>query len=239
MSNMAVYELKDKKLKIFDEDLQIDIDEKFDLKAFNTPFDYQSIRQSTSKRPSIKEGAAQGSSIEESPIEKSTNSLLSVDNLKIDDEKGLFIERYENGKVKKASFIKGSFFHGQTLFFDEKGELLSLCFYYEDLLHGPSIFFAKKKIISLSWFCFGKREGKTKRYYLGGKLYAEESYKDGLLHQEQKYYYKDKTVKSFLIYEHGKLKKASLYYENGLIKREIDRKLNLDKIYNEKGDLLK
>jgi antitoxin component YwqK of YwqJK toxin-antitoxin module len=144
----------------------------------------------------------------------------------------IYLERDAENNIKRASLMKNSLFHGQTVFFNGK-DIEGKCYYFEDQLHGPSVFFSKGQILSQSWFYHGKRQGKTRRFYENGSLYCIECYKDNMLHGEQKYFYLNGQIKSFLIYENGKLQKALLYFENGKLKREIDSKRNLDRIFNE------
>ncbi len=146
------------------------------------------------------------------------------------DSVNLFTKKYENGAMKRTSMMKGESLHGETLFFNIEGGVEGRCYYFEDKLHGPSIFFHEEKITSESWFYFGGRQGKARRFYTSGELYSLERYRDNLLHGEQKYFYPNKNLKSFLVYEKGHLLKAELYFEDGSLKRSVDTDRKIDKI---------
>jgi antitoxin component YwqK of YwqJK toxin-antitoxin module len=150
----------------------------------------------------------------------------------------IVLEKEKSGEIKKTYLKKNNKMHGECILYENK-KVLSSSFYFENKLHGPSIFYNEKGgILSMSFFYFGRREGKVKRYYLSGEKYCIERYVKNLKNGRQEYFYERGNLKSDLFYENDCLKRAFLYFENGKIKREIVLDENIDNIYDENGDIL-
>jgi len=178
--------------------------------------------------------------------------IIKDEEIRIDIEEDFFLPSFgkkynecdvvvkRDKKVKEVFFEKDNKKFGEKIVLYENGVIASSCFYLYDELHGPSTFYSKdKKILSITWFYKGKREGKSKRYYSSGKIYCIERYKDNLMEGEQKYLYENGRCRSMIYYKKGILcKKALLYWDNGNIKREVDFEEGRDNIYDEEGSLI-
>lgn len=113
---------------------------------------------------------------------------------------------------------------GQCLLYYPNGSLKAEVHYKTGELHGPSIYYSEKgAVLSKSWFEKGKQQGECKWYYPKGTLYCIQRYKDGLWHGKQEYYYEDGTPKTLMHYKNGQLEgKVLTYYPEGQLKRETD-----------------
>ena len=82
--------------------------------------------------------------------------------------------------------------YGEMKNFYPSSSLLSQCYYYNNLLHGPSIFFSEGgQVLSTSWFYLGKRQGEMGQYYRDGSIYSYQMFLENKLEGEQLYFYKD------------------------------------------------
>ncbi len=140
--------------------------------------------------------------------------------------------------------LQGPFKAEMRCDFYPSGKLQSECYFLEEQLHGPSVFYSEEgSILSRSWFLFGVQQGKVWQYYLSKKLYSLQRFKDGLREGVQEYYYEDSTLRTRMHYAKGELHgEVLLYFPNGKIKRHLSyllgKKQEGEKIYNEAGDLV-
>ncbi|HSX12252.1 MAG TPA: hypothetical protein VLF61_02050 [Rhabdochlamydiaceae bacterium] len=127
---------------------------------------------------------------------------------------------------------------------DDNGRLQYDAYYLNGQLHGPSTFYSDEEtILSLTWFYLGKKQGMAWRYYLSGKLYCLERFKNNLSHGKQEYFYEDGTLKTLLHYKGGELHgEARLFWPQGTPKRfccyENGKKIGFDRIWDETGKLI-
>lgn len=111
-------------------------------------------------------------------------------------------------------------------------------------LHGPCSYLGEnRQLLSITWYVYGKKQGKSRKYYASGALYSCERYVDDQLEQKQEYFYEDGKLKTLLHYQKGLLHgEAKLYWENGLLKREVffveGKRRGKEKFFSRTGELL-
>ncbi|WP_316358626.1 toxin-antitoxin system YwqK family antitoxin [Candidatus Neptunichlamydia sp. REUL1] len=156
----------------------------------------------------------------------------------------LVLKKDGQGGVLRAYFEIEGHFEGQYLLYYPGGGIETECFYLNGELHGPSRFYSENEVcLSETWFYQDKKEGKSTRYYLSGKLSIIERYKKGILHGKQEYYYENGNLKSEMTYSRGILEgSVELYWPNGQKKREVIFQTGLregvDRMWNQQGVLL-
>ncbi|MFT4554448.1 MAG: antitoxin component YwqK of YwqJK toxin-antitoxin module [Chlamydiales bacterium] len=139
----------------------------------------------------------------------------------------------EDPKLLIAYICKGEKPSGQYCEFHENGAIKNNCYYSLDeskspisFLHGPSIHYSPdSNVLSQSWYCKGKLQGKVRSFYLSGKNYSIRRYRDGVLQGKQEYFFEDGEFKTELFYTEGHLHGiCSLYHNNGRLFRKISYK---------------
>ncbi|MBN9377425.1 MAG: hypothetical protein BGO14_10055 [Chlamydiales bacterium 38-26] len=122
---------------------------------------------------------------------------------------------YPNGMKKWVAFTSQDKFYGPAQFYDDKGQILSEC-----------------------WYVDGRMEGRACLYYPSGNLYAIKRFKKGLLEGKQEYYYPDGMPKSLFYYREGLIHgDVTLFYPSGRIKRELHyekgKKEGVERMWND------
>jgi antitoxin component YwqK of YwqJK toxin-antitoxin module len=137
---------------------------------------------------------------------------------------GEFREYYEEGSVKNVRY-----YH-----FDENETPFSV-------LHGPCIYYSlDKKMLSSSWYCYGKLQGKVEDFFLSGKKYSLRRYSNGVMEGKQEYFYENGNLKTEQFYSLGLLDGyCSLFFDNGQFFRKVPyykgEKHGLEEEWNAKG----
>jgi antitoxin component YwqK of YwqJK toxin-antitoxin module len=178
-----------------------------------------------------------------------------------DDELGLFVEEslmpyqvypelknYDGAELYEGSegildkvFVKNKQRQGQCISYYPSGELKSKCYYWNNLLHGPSLFYSQSgSLLAKGFFVHGKRVGKNWQYYVNENLYSLQQFMNDCSHGWQRYYFESGQLKSEMYYEKGRLEgKVDQYYESGQLFREVEFSLGsrsgFDKQYFENG----
>ena len=156
----------------------------------------------------------------------------------------MVVKEGAEGRGLRAYFEVEGKFEGQYLLYYPDGTIETECYYLKSELHGPSRFFSESGIcLSESWFYHGKKEGKSTRRFLSGKLSTVERYKKGLHHGKQDYYYENGANKTAMTYKDGILEgEVSLYWPSGAKKRKVTFQIGLregfDRMWSATGILL-
>jgi antitoxin component YwqK of YwqJK toxin-antitoxin module len=129
-------------------------------------------------------------------------------------------DKYASGKLKNRHYLKDGYLHGPSRFY------------------GPD-----EQLLSESWYVRGKKQGKTRTWYLKGALHSFESHKNGEKEGLQTYYYPNGQIKTSLNYINGQLHgDVKLFFPNGQLKRELHfvqgKRHGFERIWNEIGTLL-
>jgi len=129
----------------------------------------------------------------------------------------------EENRLTEVSLEKEGKRHGQSRLYYPSGAIKSEAFYWEGVLHGPSVFFSEEgTVLSESWFFHGRQQGKAVRYYGEGALYCTERYRDGVFDGIQEYFYSDGNPKTVVPFDKGAQSgEVLLYHPNGQISRKI------------------
>lgn len=133
-------------------------------------------------------------------------------------ERPLFEKR---GEIERGYFKRDGKLHGEHLI-KRDGKVVSRCYYFEGMLHGPSYFFSGDILLSESFFIYGKLYGKVRRYYLSGDIKAVERYLDGKMTEEQEYFYRNDVRRGIFLYDMGEFLEAIIFWEDGSLKRVIN-----------------
>jgi len=126
----------------------------------------------------------------------------------------------------------------------ESGELFYRMHRKEGCLHGPAYFFTKeRKILAVSWYYEGNKEGVSRQFYQSNKPYSIQFFRGNKWEGEQYYYYESGIVKSIIPFEAGVLNGCvRLYYPNGQLKRSLEFENGcmhgFEKMWSEEGVLL-
>lgn len=150
---------------------------------------------------------------------------------------------FPDGKMIERFLRKGGKRSGQCITY-KKGteELVSLSYYRDDLLHGPSHHYgAQGQLLALSYFVEGKKQGRAYQYYKNGALYCETRFKDHQPHGLQRYFFPSRAIKAQIPYKEGKLHgEIAQYFQNGQLFRrfyfEEHQRHGLEEQFNPNGD---
>jgi antitoxin component YwqK of YwqJK toxin-antitoxin module len=125
----------------------------------------------------------------------------------------------EGNLLRKWQEVDGKIEGEMHFFYPSKG----ISHYKNGLLHGPSIFFSEKgNILSKSEFYLGKLHGKRMAYYLSGSIYAEEEYVLGKREGQHLYFYENGKIKTLLHYVQDLLDgEVVLFWPDGREKRRL------------------
>lgn len=112
---------------------------------------------------------------------------------------------------------------GECRLYDKEGWLKGRCYYKKGLLHGPSTFYGPKgNTLASGWFFNDERQGVNLQYYLSGKVFSIQRFKNNLPHGRQEYFEENGQLKTLCPYEHGLLHgNVELFYADGKKKRTI------------------
>ncbi len=140
----------------------------------------------------------------------------------VEDHIVMLLRQY-NQPPEEARLEKRGVINGQCLLYYPNQTLKAELFYKQDALHGPIKFYSPEgQLLAHSFFEEGKQEKEAYWYYSTGELYAIQRYALGQWHGLQEYFYPSGTLKTSLVYQHGKLEKASTFSMNGEVKKELN-----------------
>lgn len=103
--------------------------------------------------------------------------------------------------IEKTNEVK----HGEVIQRTKGGRLKTIINYDNGIKHGMSyLYHSDGETVLLEMpYERGKREGTSKKYYEGGKLYAETNYREDELHGIRTVYYRSGRVRSIVNYWNG------------------------------------
>jgi len=142
--------------------------------------------------------------------------------LKLRDDHILKVFRFTDGSfeyhIEKNNMINGEY---NLTYVSGKTKIQS--YYNWGKLHGPSIYYTEKgDVLTKSWYIQGKQSGKTEWYYTSGEKYSTQSYLENVWHGKQEYWFVDGTLKTLMEYQKGTVHgRVALFYPTGKLKREL------------------
>ncbi len=195
------------------------------------------------------------------------NGKIESENNYVDDNlDGIRTEYYLNGKVcRKVNYRDGDA-QGESILYDELGELVYIRKYENDILLGYSYNDAKGQLLPFKkiepgntkitcYFTNGKKSievnytngelnGTRTTYCSNGNVAEVESYLNDIQHGPTKSYYSNGNLKTLENYFYGDAQgEFKFYYENGKLRKECyfvnGEEHGLTKYYNEAGVLIK
>lgn len=134
--------------------------------------------------------------------------------------------------------------NGWSMLFYPDGQVKLETPYKKGQIHGPSKSYSpENKLLAISWFVEGVRQGKSWRFFPSGHLYGLQRYRDGKLHGIQEVFYEDGQRKTVINYSHGVLEgDVWAYYPNGIPQRELHyrngKRHGKERVWNPSGKLM-
>ena len=119
---------------------------------------------------------------------------------------------HENGKKMSYGKFVNQKRDSVWRYYNDEGNLIALDTYKDGKKHGKSLVFytfnrlaedTRTRVLEISWYKFGEREGDWHKFYNNGKMMAEGTYEAGVLEGRVTYFYTTGKKKMVIHYKHG------------------------------------